>query len=276
MIIVPQAYILSAAATPTPATHPRILWRNRLADLLASAVTVSSETASGPRDAPTRPNTDEYWEPETLPAWIVFDMGQPYTINGVGLVHNFGTCRTAVKVEIGTDPGFSADATFGEELMPDDDSALMFVDDDSVGRYLRIGLTGSIVPKLAVAYAGDVLAMEKAVSGPYKPISMARVTMGSSRKSRGGQFLGQGMRSHGLESEISFKNLSGAWVRANFNAFSKHARSLPYFLAWNPAELPREAAYCWQEDGKEDIVPIHNGNGLDMDVSWPVVGHGHE
>ena len=274
MIVVPQAYLLSATLT-TPLTHPRILWRNRLADLLPSAITVSGETASGPRDAPTRPNTDEYWEPPSLPAWILFDMGSSYTINGVGLVHNFGTSRTAVKVEVGTDPGFAADATFGAELMPDDDSALLFLDDDVIGRYLRIGLTGSGAPKMSVAYAGDVLAMEKAVSGPYKPISMARRTIGSSRKSRGGQFLGQGMRSHGLESEIAFKNLSGPWVRANFNAFSKHARSLPYFLAWNPANLPREAAYCWQEEGKEDIVPVHNGNGLDMDVSWPMVALGH-
>jgi len=274
MIVATQTFMLTAPGS-VPLTHPRILWRNRLTDLLASAITVTGETASGPRDAPTRPNTDEYWEPPDLPASITFDMGAAYTINGVGIGgHNFGTRRTAVKVQVGTDPAFASGAIFAEERMPDDDSALLLLDDDVFGRFLRIGLTGSVAPRMAVAYAGDVLAMEKAVSGPYRPISMARKTIMSARKSRGGQFLGQGMRSHGLESDASFKNLTGTWVRANFNAFSKHARSLPYFFAWNPAELPLEVGYVWNDD--EDIVPVHNGNGHDMDVSWRMFGLGHE
>jgi len=274
MIIAPSGFLLAAPAGAPPLTHPRILWRNRVANLLASAITVSGETAAGPRDAPTRPNTDEYWEPPALPASIVFDLGEALTIDGVGLLGNFGTCHTAVKVEVGTDPAFAADATFGEERMPDDDSAILVLDSARIGRYLRVGLTGSVPPKLAVASGGEVLAMEKAVSGPYKPISLARKTVLSGRRSRGGQFLGQGFRSHGLVSEAAFRNLSAAWVRAMFDPFAKSARGLPYFFAWNPSELPREVGYVWTVG--EDIVPTHNGNGFDMDVSWEMEGIGHE
>jgi len=275
MIVATQAFILAAAAVSPPLYNPRILWRNRIADLPAASITVSGETATGPRDATTRPNTDEYWEPDTLPAWILYDLGSAYTINGVGIGgHNFGTRGTAVKVEVGTDPAFAADAIFAEERVPDDDSALLLLDDDTIGRYVKISLTGSVTPRMSVAAAGDVLAMEKEVAKPYAPISMARKTMMSGRLSRGGQFLGQGMRSHGLEADVSFERLSGAWVRANFNAFSKHARSKPYFFAWNPLDLPREVGYVWTVE--KDIVPVHNGSGLSMDVAWSMVGIGHE
>src|SRR5262245_32587496 len=116
MIVVTNAYLLAQAAATPSLVNPRILWDSKLFDILPSAVSASSETASGPKDAPTRPNTDEYWEPAALPATIVFDLGQAWTIQAVGLgAHNFGSCGTAVKVEVGTDPAFATDATFAEE-----------------------------------------------------------------------------------------------------------------------------------------------------------------
>lgn len=271
-MIVLTSTFLAAAQTSTPAINPRIGWKNYVADLSAGNITVSGETANGPRDSILTPDTAEYWEPDALPAWMVLDLGQALTINYVGLVHNLASVRASVKLQYGPDPAFATSALFGTEIAPDDDAPLMFLDTDKIGRYLRIDINGSVPPKIPVIYAGPALAMEKAVSGPYRPISMARKTVLRRTMSRDGQFLGQAFRRNGVQSDVAFKSLTGPWVRANFDVFSRHARSKPYFFSWNPQDLPREVGYVWTD---KDIVPQHNGNGLDMDVNWNMDGIGN-
>lgn len=275
MIVYTDAFLLAAAAAAPSLVNPRIGWKNYLFEISASDLNVSGETAGGPRDAVLTPDTAQYWEPDALPAWMIVDLREPRTINYFGLAgHNFGSVHASLKVEIGTNPGFEDGATtFAQETAPSDDTPIMLLDSDRYGRWLRITINGSVPPKVAAPYAGPVLAMQKAVSGPYKPISRARKSELKRVMSRNGQFLGQTFRRNGVESEISFKNLTNDWALENFEPFSKHARSLPYFLAWNPADFPREVGFVWTD---KDIVPVLNGNGFDMDVSWATDGIGNE
>lgn len=274
MIVATQSFLAGPADEQPPLYHARIGYENRVRDLLATAVVVSSESATGPKDAPTRPNTDEYWEPLALPATWQADMGDVYAVDYVGIAaHNFGTKRTAAKVEFALDAGFTTGVVqHALEVMPDDDTPMVFLGDEVEARHVRITLTGTVAPRMAVVYVGKMLAMDKAVSGPYKPINLSRKSELSARLSRGGQFLGQNFRAHGVEGSVAFRNVGSAWMRANFDPFAKHARSLPYFFAWNPLEFPRDVGYVWTPDA--DIVPVYNGTGDLMDVDWNMQGIG--
>lgn len=253
---------------------PQIGYQTWARAMPATSVTVSTETASGPKDAPLRPDTAEYWQASAMPATWKINLGQARDINYVGVAgHQIGSKGATAKVELSLDD--SAYTQLASDAVPTNDTPLMFIGSQTTGQYVRLTLTGSLVPRVASIYVGVTLQMMKMPAGGWRPVPLARKTTLQQTLSRGGQFLGQGFRSHGIESEIGFKNLSAAWIRSgaftNFDAFSRAARGLPYFLAWNPLQYPSEIGYVWTE---KDIVPKYSGQGDLMDVNWSVVGVG--
>lgn len=276
MIVTSRPLILSPADSTVSLTHSRILWENRARfDVVdASNVTVSSETDAGPRDAPLRPDTAEYWLAASLPATWLVDLGRAYPIDCVGLVHTLGTSRVAVHPE--TSPDSSVWTEIDNDMMPANDAPLMLLGTTRNARYLRLtftGSSGSVPPAIASVYVGQALAMEKALSGGYPPIDTSRETVLKRALSRGGQFLGQGFQRHGVVGNVSYKHLTRAWVRSSFDPFVKSARNFPYFFAANPENFAEEVAYVW---AGEDIRPMYMGQLTDMEVSWPISGIGRE
>lgn len=268
-------YTNTFALTETGLEKPRIGWQTYTRNPNGSpstsvVVTVSGESSDGPKDAPLRPETHEAWVPPSVPATWKIDLGSSQQIDYAGIGgHTLGSAGATVLLETSLDD--SAYTTFAASLAPADDAGIMFLDTQRAARYCRFTVTGAVA-RCAVFNLGLVLKMVKSVSGPYAPISMARKTENQFTMSKGGNFLGSAFRRHGLEGSIAFKNLPAAWVRSNFNAFSKWARGEPYFLAWNPLEFPLEAAYVWSE---KDIVPKYNGLLDLMDASWEMVGKGN-
>jgi hypothetical protein len=72
MIIYPPALVLSVS---TPLTKPRIGWQTHTRTAVIGDITVSTEAADGPRDAPLRPDTFEYWLPTAMPATWTINLG---------------------------------------------------------------------------------------------------------------------------------------------------------------------------------------------------------
>lgn len=279
MIIVPFSFVLSEAGTDTPLTHTRIGYRTWLRDLTASAVTVSSETVDGPRDAPLKPDTYSYWEPESLPATYEVDLGATRAMDYVGIVGRIGSvgCSVAIETNNGDQIGSPPEdewIEFSSDAAPADDAPLMFLDAERNIRKLRITLSGTgEMPRLAVAYAGVSLKMQRPIYGGHMPGRLARVTVLNGAMSRGGQFLGQDFRRHGVENSYSFRHLTASWVRTHFDPFVKAARKYPYFIAWRPQDFQHEVDYGWTA---EDIHASNMGLRDFMQVSFPVTGWGWE
>jgi hypothetical protein len=271
MIVYRSGFVLTSLGD-VPLTHSRIGYQSWIRDRAASDVAASSESASGPRDAPLRPDTAEYWEPTSLPATWRVDLGTSRDVDYVGIAgHTISSAGCAVTVETSTDA--TNWTTFAQGIAPANDAPLLFLDDAVVARHVRLSLTGGlVVPKIAVVYAGLALAMERPVQGRHTPITLSRETVLSKRLSRGGQFLGQGFRRLGVVGDAAYKNLSAAWYRANFEPFVKHARNLPFFFAWNPAEHSDEVAYVWAED---DIAPAYEGTNPLFSVALKMRGIGN-
>lgn len=162
--------------------------------------------------------------------------------------------------------------TFANQVAPADDAPLMFLDDSRLARYVQITLTGSTVPRIAVIYMGEVLAMERKNVGSFTPLNLSRQTTLQRSLSRTGQFLGQGFRRNGVMGSATFVHLDPTWYRDTFDPFVEHARRYPYFFAWCPEEQPEEVGYVWTD---KDIVPVYMGDPQWMQVQWAMNGIGN-
>lgn len=274
MIITGRGLVsLTAAASATTLQNARIGFQNhaRSDTVTGNNVTVSSEIDGAPRDAPLRPDTAEYWQAAALPATWTVDLGRFCNIDYVGIAaHSFGSDRCSVLVE--TSPDGVTYTEFADDVMPADDAPIMILGDLLSARFVRITLEGlGDVARMGVVYIGEALAMQRAVAGSYRPITMSRETVTYQGLSRGGQFLGQSFRRNGVKGSAAFKYLDADWVRANFDDFSKAARQYPYFFAWNPQDFPDEIGYVWTA---QDIVPMYMGLIDQMEVSWEMKGIG--
>lgn len=274
MIIFPSGFLLTEDASAYPLKNARIGWRTWLRDLPTSAVSASSVAASSAADAPLRPDTWEFWQPSALPAWWLVDLGTAQQIDYVGIAgHTFGSSGCVVTVETSAD-GVTWRLFSGTAVTPTEDSPLLYLDDVQTHRYLRVSITGgAVLPLMAVVYAGLVLKMPRSIYGGVSPITLSRETVLQHSLSRGGQFLGQGFRRHGVTGSASFRHLAAPWYRANFDPFVQSARQFPFFFGWRPADYPREVAYAWSDD---DIRPSNMGVRDFMQVSFKMQGIGHE
>lgn len=267
-------------AAGTPLTHARIGYQTWTRDLTIAAVSASTEDSEGPRDAPLRPDTGSFWEPTTLPATWTVDFGEDKTVNYVGLLGTFGSAEVSVQVDFQASVGSPASSfsIFGKAVTPDDDAPLIFLDTSRSARYMRVTLgnagspaAAAELPRLQVAYAGQVLKMARPVYGGVAPMPLSRDTVLTRNLSRGGQFLGQGFRRQGLNGALNWRHLTATWYRANFDPFVLQARRYPFFIAWRPETFEDDTAYAWTT---EDIVPSNMGIRDFMQVTLNMHGIG--
>lgn len=278
MIVFPQGLILTESEAGRPLTHARIGYQTWTRDLESSAASASTQAADAPPDAVLRPDTYEYWEPTALPATITIDFGQQRDVDYVGVLGMLGGFSVLAETSDGNLVGSPSELLWenvSNEVMPVDDAPLMFLDDSRSARYLRLTVDGGDgeMPRIAVVYAGEVLAMQRAVYGGHSPMNLARETELHQSLSKGGQFLGQSFRRHGQVGSAAFRHLTPSWYRDNLDPFVKAARQYPFFFAWRPETYPLEVAYAWIQ---KDIRPSNMGLASYMQVSFDMVGWGYE
>jgi hypothetical protein len=256
--------------------NPRIGWHTLTRLAAASDVTASSETAAGPKDAPLRPDTAEFWMPASMPATWQLNFSSA-NVDYVGIAgHNIGTCGATVTAYTSDGaPTGSPTEEVWEPLAtahtPTDNSPIMLLDTVRDAVKLRLVFSGSPseAPQIAVIHVGEVLAMTEAIRGNHGPVTLRRKTTLYRALSRGGQFLGQNFQRLGFETSVAFELLEGDWYRDTFDPFVEAARQYPYFFAWRPGQRTGEVVYAWTGD---DIHPQTMGYDDLMSVSWNLVG----
>lgn len=257
--------------------YPRILYHNLARDLTDASVAVSSESSSGPADAPLSPDTYSFWMPTSLSATWRVDLGSAKVVDACGIAaHDLGTRECSVKVQYSHDDSAWLDATDTEVIEDDDDSAVLLLFSPQNARYWRLVVAGvgspTAIPFLSVIYFGQALTMQRSIYGGHSPLTLSRETVMHRALSRGGHFLGQGIRRVGFTGSASFRHLTPDWVREELDLFIESARQFPYFFAWRPS-YSAEVAYCWTP---EDIRPSNMGLKNFMQVNWPMRGFDSE
>lgn len=269
-----MAFVISPSITQNdyvyPLTHARIGYDNFVP---RSTVTATTEDTGFPADAVQRQTTWERWKPTALPATLSIDSGTSPSGTGsyIGIAaHTLGSSSATVVIEYSVN---NTDWTTIETLEPADNSAIMVIFPEVQAQYWRIVVSGSTIPNIGSVYIGEVLEMERPIYGGHSPINLSRQTVVRPTESEKGQWLGRSVIRYGLQTSFDWNNLTAAWYRANFDPFVKEARFHPFFIAWRPADFPKEVAYGWTS---QDIQPSNSGTRDLMSVSISVSAYADE
>lgn len=269
-------YVTTQATVESETTqliYPRIGYQTHTRNILAAAVSASSEAVGFPKDATLRPETYEFWKGSgsVVNSWIRYDWGSAKTMEYSAIAaHQLGSCGCTAKWQYSSDDFNWTDMS--DPFTPTDDSPIVCLHPRQSARYARLLITnGASAPKIGVVHVGTILAMQRYIYGGHKPITMQRETELTAILSRTGVFLGQTFRKKGVKNGVKFDYLTAAWLRTNFDPFIKEARKFPFFFMWRPSTFPAELAYSWSTD---DIQPSNMGKRDFMAVSWNMVGEG--
>jgi hypothetical protein len=258
------ANALDPEVPPFSLKHARILYLNKL---IGSSVVASAGTNGS---LVLIPNTADRWV-ITAGGSITFTLSSAVTMDSVAIgAHNLGSTNHVVSVEYsGSTTG--AFSTFKASQTPTEDTAMMFHNAASVSvRRLKITCTGSGSAFVGSIYAGIALQMQRPFFAGHSPLPLSAKTVRYSSVTEGGNFVGEQIRRLGFTTSAPFKNLSNDWYRLYFQPFVVHARTLPFFFAWNLDQYSTDVGYC---KTSEDITPSYGS--LDMfNVSFDMVGFG--
>jgi hypothetical protein len=258
------ANALDPEAPPFSLKHARILYLNKL---IGSAVTTSLGTNGS---LVLVPNTADRWAITTT-SFITFTLPAAVSIDTIGIgAHNLGSTNYVISFQYST-TDVSSFVTFKPAQTPADNTAVMSHISSSISaRRIRITCTGSGSAFVGSIYAGIALQMQRPFFAGHSPLPLSAKTIRYSSVTEGGNFVGEQIRRLGFRSSAPFKNLSNDWYRTYFQPFVIHARTLPYFFAWNLDQYPTDVGYC---KTSEDITPAYGS--LDMfNVSFEMVGFG--
>lgn len=125
----------------------------------------------------------------------------------------------------------------------------------------------------SVATIGNLMSFEKCIMRSYAPLDYNRSTEFLTNESGTGQYMGRSIVRRNYQSSVSFDLMSAPWVRSTFQPFVRHARTKPYFFAWNKDTYPNEVNYVWTDD---DIGATYTGDRNMMSASWEMRGIGND
>lgn len=248
--------------------HPRIMYEDLVRD---ATITPTSEQAGFEAVNVADYLTWDFWKPVTLPASIIIETEEATEIDyALIAAHTLGTCKASVGVDYWNGSAYV-------ELFstaPGTDKVVVSLFSAVSSNRFRLRLIAGTdpletlpIPAIGVVMLGKALAVERKLFRGHKPITMSRRTIIRPQSSEGGQWLGRSIQRDGLATDISFQNITGAWMRAKFDPFIISARQYPFGWAWRPADYPAEVAYCWS---LADIVPVNTGPRDLMSVSLKV------
>lgn len=273
MIVISQSLVLSEQAEPLDT--PIFGWRN-----LVTAANVSATSAENGFAAANVAN------PSTALKWVAAPgspAGDEYLTAAVQSVdpldylaiagHNLGSAQCVVSVEgASEETGSPAEPDFAElvqETLLADDAPALFRFTPQALTHIRLKIQpGSDVPTVAVLYAGKLLVAERGISGDHTPINLGRVESKANAVSENGQFLGRIILSEGRQSSLGFQHLTAGWYRQHMDPFIAASGERPFFVAWQPQELPRDVGYCWMTNQPQPVISFDTGRiSIDLEMS---------
>lgn len=241
-------------------THPRVLWNS-----VTRRGTVSASTSADGFDATNAATatTFDEWQPTAFPAtWqLTFDATE--TVSALAIdTHALGSTETTVAVQSWNGSSWSTLVS----ASPEDDEPIAFLFTPISTDRLRIYLTGTVVPTIAVIHISDALELPRPVyaSAPV-PIDMATEVEFETTQAATGPYLGRSILRTKKQNSFKVLHLEESYVRETLKPFFLDARLYPYFLLERPLTVPEALSYRWKEG---DIQPQRMGirNYMEVDL----------
>ena len=248
-----------------PLTHARIAHAN---NWLSGGTVNASSTATGYfAEGPTNSLTYEKWKP-TAPGTWEYDHGGSsecdYCVIGA---HTLGTASATFKVQYWNGGAW---IDLCAATSPADDEPIMVIFAPQTRQRWRVNISAG-TPELGVVKFGSALQMERPLYGEYTPFRFARTTELRSSYSETGEFLGRTKQRKYLDFPITWRQLTRAWVNANWFSAVTAFEAEPFFVASAPGAFD-EAALCQVADQIQQ--PTQQANGF-LSASLTVRGYGY-
>jgi hypothetical protein len=226
------------------ANNPRIGYE----DLLASGAVASTYAeADYPASNLQNVSSAEYWQStDNFNVQYLTMQVTPSPVNYFAIAgHNLRGAE--LKLQYRLDPGDPwIDKT--DPVIPGDNNAIMWLfGEEQSASYWRLYIEPDpgVYPRIAVAYLGPVLTLQRRTYVGHKPVTFNRSTNVVSGMSESGQYLGRVVRSRSLSTQLSQQNVDPAFYREYIDPFAIAAQTRPFFMAWRPSTYPEEIGFCW-------------------------------
>lgn len=233
--------------TSQPLNHPRVGWRR-----LSGAVTTTNEAEGFEAINADNERTDSFWRPTALPSSWIMSFGDTFPVSYCGIAsHTLGSTGCTVEVgRIGASFSFVTIA----EATPTNDDPLFFLFPRQNRSSLRIRVSGGAdMPLLGVVWFGDVTEWPRpAVYAPSVSFQRAKRSAFATNETEGGKFVGRRRIRQELRPAMEVEHLSESWITSEFDAFARHAETLPFFIADRPGDYPASVAFAWADS---DLIP---------------------
>jgi len=244
-----------------PLNYARIGYDNTLFN--GSALATSDDLGSANM---LTPSTYDKWRPILDPSDCTL-IGVSQLCDYVGIAaHNLSGSTVVITISngAGTTEIFNAAVTNNKPLY------IRFTE----GLFDRvfIDVSGTITAEIGVVYLGKELEMMRPNYSGYSPATLSSTDVFTPQMSDGGQFLGKQVVRKGFATNASFRHLTYEWYESEFQPFVIHAKTLPYFWAWNLSEHPNEIVYGWTN---QNIKPTLMGIRNWLEVSFSIDAHGN-
>jgi hypothetical protein len=136
--------------------------------------------------------------------------------------------------------------TVGDEQVPVDDQPMIWR--FTPGTFVALRLTmdpSAVFPQIAVAYAGELLELERRIYVGHRILNYNRRTNVVTGFSDDATFLGRIVLGALTESALELQNITPSFYRTDVDPWLRDAVQRPFFFAWRPTSYPNEVGYCW-------------------------------
>ena len=248
------------AASNFPLNYARIGYDNALINGLGTATSDNVGSANM-----LTPSTYDKWRP-TANAEATLT-GTSQLCNYVGIAaHNLGSEVVSLVVEVNNGGG---NTTVYSQLVTSD-KAIYIRFAEAMYSSVVLTFSGSTNAEIGVVFLGLELEMMRPTYAGHTPALLSATDKMTPQMSDGGQFLGKQIVRQGYGTSADFQHLTYEWYESQFQPFVLHAKTRPYFWAWNLSEHPDDVVYGWTND---NISPTLMGIRNWLEVSFDIEAH---
>lgn len=207
-------------------------------------------TASGSADGADPAWLDDgetwsIWQADAATVTVDLTFSEATDISYVGIAaHTLDLAGSTVEVLIDTGAGF---ATAGIPTATSvDDSAILFLFNPVTADAVRLSITGTDAPQIAVAQAGLATEIPRRSTYIGKGISESEQVSYRHAKAVRGGVLSRVVQGAELSFSVSLEHLSEDWRRGDdWQGFVAHTREDGgFFIATKPSKYPEDVAYA--------------------------------
>lgn len=252
-------------------TKAIICYENLLVSALVDSISATSERTGYNVENAYDWYTTSYWSP-TLATGnhrIVAEFTEDVTADYFVIYrHNLGTIGGDVVLEYSDNGGVSYMTAFTAQAATDNELLLItFASQTASFWRVTFNLDTASAFYCGVVMFGQKLELYRDMPAGFVVPRQAKKDRVTNQQTEGGQFVGKVIVSRGAKTTIDFRQVPQSWVRANWESFIGHARTLPFIFSWNNTDYPEDAVYAVANG---EIPELSINDSKKQDIRLPI------